>query len=200
MMNSHRPPVLMNNNRYLKGLAPQVNLSELRRLYGEVRAYNLLLQAMYFVKIENIFNHKGDIPWFKDSKLCYLATDAPLSLGSNESESFYAGNYQANYLTQRSSSEVSVTFMETVNADISRSYIACRELAFNKDGTVNEPKKYAFKLTVGFLNPKNAGKSPLQRSWLVGVSSGNVELSSSGRSEVAKPSIDFVKLRPLLFE
>jgi len=173
-----------------------LNLEALKKIYGEVRAHDLLLQAVYFVKIENVFNHKVDAPWFTDESLCYLATEAPLSFGSSESESFYAGSHQCGYLTQRTSSDISITFMETTGAHIAKSYVACRALAFNDDGTINEPRKYAFKLTIGFLDPKDITKSPLRNSFIVAAQNITTEASSAGRSEVVKHSIDFLRLRP----
>ena len=158
-----------------------------------------IASAVYAVQIENISKHKGNIPWFNDKNLCYLATEADLSLGSNESESFYAGAYQANYLTQKSSDETEVTFIETAGGNIAKSYSACRKLVFNKDGTVNEPARYAFKLTVSLLNPKDTHKTAISKSWLVGVKSASTEVSSSGRSEVVKINVTFQKLRPMLF-
>lgn len=183
----------------LKQIPPGFNMQALKKMYGEARVHDLLLQAVYFVKIENIFNHNVDAPWFEDESLCYLATEAELSLGTNESESFYVGAYQNNYITKKSSGETSVTFMETVNADIAKSFLACRRLAINKDGTVNEPKHYAFKLTVGFINPRSGNKTSLRKTWLVGALSCSTEASSAGRSEVVKHTVTFVKLRPLLF-
>lgn len=174
-------------------------LEEYARIYGRVKAHHALIKAIYKVKIENIFGHKGDIPWFKDQTLCYLATDAELSLGSSESDSFYAGSIQANYLTQQISSEMDITFIETAKGDISKSFLACRRLAFNNDGTVNETKKYAFKLSVALLNPRNPQKIAVQGAWIVGVKSANIELSASSRSELVEIPVTFEKLRPLSF-
>lgn len=174
-------------------------LQEYARIYGKVKAHKALIKAVYKVKIENIFGHKGDIPWFKDQTLCYLATDAEISLGSNESESYQAGAYQANYLTQQTSSEMDITFIETEKGDISKSYKACRRLAFNNDGTMNETKNYAFKLSVALLNPRNPRKVAVQESWIVGVKSASIGLSASSRSELVEIPVTFEKLRPLSF-
>lgn len=176
-------------------------MQSLQLLYGKVRAHEALLQCMYVVKIEDIFNNGPTIPWFNDKSLCYLVTEADMSLGSAESESFYAGAYQASYLTQKSSDDMDMTFIETMNGRITSSYIACRKLAFNKDGTMNETKKYAFKLSVGLINPKYPDSEPLiTSSWLVGVKSAKIEVSSAARSEIIKIPITFQKLRPLMFE
>lgn len=174
-------------------------LEEYARIYGRVKAHKALIKAVYRVKIENIFGHKGDIPWFKDQTLSYLATNAELSLGSNESESYQAGSYQANYLTQQTSSEMDITFIETAKGDISKSYKACRRLAFNNDGTMNETKSYAFKLTVALLNPNDPRRVAVQESWIVGVKSASIELSASSRSELVEIPVTFEKLRPLSF-
>lgn len=176
-------------------------MQSLQLLYGKVRAHKALLQCMYVVKIEDIFGNGPNIPWFTDKSLCYLVTDADMSLGSAESESFYAGAYQASYLTQKSSDDMDMTFIETINGRITSSYISCRKLAFNKDGTMNETKKYAFKLSVGLINPKKPNSEPLiTASWLVGVKSAKIEVSSVSRSEIVKIPITFQKLRPLMFE
>lgn len=176
-------------------------LMQLKRMYGEMRAHDVLLQCMYMVKIENIFGLKGDIPWFKDKSLSFLVTDTELSFGSGESESFYAGALPAGYMTQKSEDDIDMTFIETLNGDIFKSYRACHKLIFNADGTVNEPKKYAFKLTVGLIhNKKNNHISPVARSWIVCVKSGRTEVSSAGRSEIIKDTITFQKLRPPMFE
>lgn len=174
-------------------------LQQYAELYGKVRAHRALIKAVYKVSIDNIYGHKGNIPWFKDKSLCYLATDASLSLGSHESDSFFAGSVQANHLTQQTSSEVDITFIETVRGDITKSYRACKRLAFNNDGTVNETKKYAFKLTISLLDPRNPRKVALEGSWLVGVKSASIEVSASSRSELVTVPVTFEKLRPLSF-
>lgn len=189
---NERSKTRMVNSQYMQSL---------QLLYGQAHAHEALLQCMYVVKIEDIFGNGPNIPWFKDKSLCYLVTEADLSLGSAESESFYAGAYQAGYLTQKTSDDMDMTFIETINGRITSSYIACRRLAFNKDGTVNEPRKYAFKLSVGLINPKHPDSEPLiTSSWLVGVKSAKTEVSSAARSEIVKIPITFQKLRPLMFE
>ena len=176
-------------------------LMQMKKIYGEVKAHDVLLQCMYTVKLENIFGIKGDAPWFKDKSLSYLVTDTELSFGSGESETFYAGALPASYMTQRTADDIDMTFIETLNGDIFKSYRACHGMIFNADGTVNEPKKYAFKLTIQLLNHRGtSGTPPLAGSWIVCVKSGRVELSSSGRSEVVKETITFQKLRPTLFD
>ena len=176
-------------------------MQELKLLYGEMRAHEALLQCMYIVKIEDIFNNGPNIPWFTDKSLSYLVTDADLSLGSADSETFYAGAFQAGYLTQKTADDMDMTFIETINGSITQSYIACHKLAFPGDGTVNESKKYAFKLSVGLLNPKKPDSKPIiTASWLVGVKSARLEVSSTGRSEIVKIPITFQKLRPLMFQ
>lgn len=175
-------------------------LMQMKQIYGEVKAHGVLLQCMYVVKLENIFDIKGDIPWFKDKSLSYLITDTELSFGSGESESFYAGALSASYMTQKTDDEMDMTFIETLNGDIFKSYRACHKLIFNPDGTVNEPKKYAFKLTVGLIhNKKNSHIAPVARSWIVCVKSGRTEVSSASRSEIIKDTITFQKLRPDIF-
>lgn len=176
-------------------------LQQLKKIYGQVKAHDVLLQCMYAVKIEDIYNIGGNIPWFKDNTLTYLITDTELSFGSGESETFYAGALPASYMTQRTADDIDMTFIETLNGDIFKSYRACHGMIFNADGTVNEPKKYAFKLTIQLLNHRGtSGTPPLAGSWIVCVKSGRVELSSSGRSEVVKETITFQKLRPTLFD
>lgn len=175
-------------------------LQQLKKIYGQVKAHDVLLQCMYAVKIEDIYNIGGNIPWFKDNTLTYLITDTELSFGSGESESFYAGAFSASYMTQKTEDDMDMTFIETLNGDIFKSYRACHKLIFNPDGTVNEPKKYAFKLTVGLIhNKKNSGIAPVARSWIVCVKSGRTEVSSASRSEVIKDTITFQKLRPDMF-
>jgi hypothetical protein len=176
-------------------------MQTLKMLYGEMRAHEAMLQCMYVVKIEDIFGNGRNIPWFMNKSLCYLVTEADMSLGSAEGESFYAGAIQAGYLTQKTSDDMDMTFIETINGDISNSYMACHKLAFPGDGSVREPKKYAFKLTVGLINHKKPNSEPVvTRSWLVAAKSGKPEISSTGRSEVVKVSVTFQKLRPLGFE
>lgn len=175
-------------------------LMQMKQIYGEAKAHGVLLQCMYVVKLENIFDIKGDIPWFKDKSLSYLITDTELSFGSGESESFYAGALSASYMTQKTDDDMDMTFIETLNGDIFKSYRACHKLIFNPDGTVNEPKKYAFKLTVGLIhNKKNNHIAPVARSWIVCVKSGRTEVSSASRSEIIKDTITFQKLRPDIF-
>ena len=123
------------------------------------------------------------------------------SIGSGEAETFYAGALPAGYMTQKTDDEMDMTFIETLNGDIFKSYRACHKLIFNADGTVNEPQKYAFKVTIALIhNKKNNHIAPVARSWIVCVKSGRTEVSSAGRSEIIKETISFQKLRPSMFE
>ena len=183
------PPIAVSNS-----------LQQLKKIYGQTISHDFLLQCMYTVKIENVFGLQGNIPWFTDQTLAYLITDTELSFGSAEAESFYAGALPAAYLTQKTDDEMDMTFIETMNGDIFKSYRACHKLAFNDDGTVNEPRDYAFKLSIGLFSEKQlTAVAPVSRSWIVGVKSGRTELSSVGRSEVVKATITFQKLRPSMF-
>ncbi|MGP4716890.1 hypothetical protein ACTXGL_09665 [Psychrobacter sp. T6-6] len=176
-------------------------IQDLRKMYGEVRAHEILLQCMYVVTIEDIYGIGGGIPWFTDQTLSYLVTEADLSLGSADAESFYAGALPASYLTQKTADEMDMTFIETSTGEIFKSFRACYDLAFNKDGTVNVPKDYCFKLTIGLINHKKPHDPPaVTRSWIVAAKSGRAETGATGRSEVVKESITFQKMRPLIFE
>lgn len=177
------------------------DLSAFRSVYGKVRPSDVLMQCMYQVEIENIFGIGGNAPWFKNKSLKYLVTEADISFGGSESENYSAGSFTANYMTQQTSDDIDLTFIETVNGDIFRSYQACRGLVFNNDGTVNEPKKYAFRLRVMLLNHKGgAGQiAPIAMTWLVAVKDGRTEVSSAGRSEVVKSTITFQKIMPMIF-
>ena len=175
-------------------------LQALKKMYGEVRAHDVLLQCMYMVRIEDIFNIGSAIPWFKDESLCFLITESDLSFGGSEGETFNAGALPASYLTMKTGDEMNMTFIETINGDIFKSYKACQDLAFNDDGTVNEPRKYTFKITVALIDHKHPNKPPpISKSWLVAVKSGSADVSSAGRSEIIKEPITFQKIRPLLF-
>ncbi len=175
-------------------------LDDYRYMYGKVRAKQALLTAVYAVKITDIFHNGAGIAWFHDPTFGYLATDIDVSLGNSESESYHAGAFQANYLTQMSSDELEVTFIETEKGEIEQSYTACRNLVFNSDGTLNEPKKYAFQISVYVLNPRNTKEVAFSKSWIVGVKSANTQLNSTGRSEIIKHTITFQKLMPNMFE
>ncbi|WP_296405019.1 hypothetical protein [Psychrobacter sp.] len=174
-------------------------LHEYARVYGQVKGHKALLKAVYKVKIDNIFGHKGAIPWFKDTSLCYLATDTSISLGSAESDTYRVGSEQANYLSQKSSDDFDITFIETHKGDISKSFGMCFGLAFNPDGTVNEPMRYAFKITISILDPKNTNSVAVARSYIVGVKAANIDVSASSRSEIVQIPVTFQKLRPLSF-
>ncbi|WP_352309101.1 hypothetical protein [Psychrobacter sp. W2-37-MNA-CIBAN-0211] len=197
-MNKYAQPLLRATNAPVVTDSPS---QALKLLYGEVRAHKALLQCMYSVTIEDVFNIGAGIPWFNNKSLGYLVTDSDLSLGSSESESFYAGALQSNYLTQKTADDMELTFIETANGDIFKSFRACYELAFNDDGTVNEPKNYAFKLSIGLIDHENPSKPPVvKRSWLVAAKSGRADISAAGRSEIVKHGITIQKLRPLMFE
>ena len=175
-------------------------MQALKQMYGQVKAHDVLLQCMYMVKIEDVFGIGKNIPWFKDPSLCYLVTEADLSFGGSEAENFNVGALPAGHLTMKTGDEMDMTFIETANGDIFKSYKACQDLAFNKDGTVNEPRKYTFKISVALIDHKNPTKPPpISKSWLVSVKSGSAEVSSAGRSEIIKEPITFQKIRPLLF-
>lgn len=176
-------------------------MQALKQVYGQVRAHDILLQCMYFVKIEDIFNIGANAPWFNDKSLTYLITDTDLSLGSSEAENFEAGSLPGANLIKKTADEMEMTFIETINGDISKSYKACQDLAFNEDGTVNEARSYTFKITAGLINHKNPNAPPpFVKSWLVSVKSGSVAVSATGRSEIVKIPITFQKIRPKMFE
>lgn len=176
-------------------------MQDLRIMYGKTKAHDVLLQCMYVVTIQDIYGIGNGIPWFNDESLSYLVTEADLSLGSAEAESFYAGALPASYLTQKNADDMDMTFIETSRGDIFKSFRACYDLAFNKDGTVSEPRKYSFKLTVGLINHKKPNDPPaITRSWIVAAKNGRTEAAATGRSEIVKESITFQKMRPLIFE
>lgn len=186
---------------YGRGWVPLTPMRSAKKIYGEVIAHGVLLQCMYVVTFEDVFGIGSDIPWFKDKTLSYLVTEADLSLGSAEAETFYAGALPAGLLTQKTADDMELTFIETSRGDIFKSFRACYNLAFNTDGTVNEPRKYSFKLTVGLFDHKNPYDPPaVTRSWIVAAKGGRTEASASARSEVIKESITFQKIRPLFFE
>lgn len=175
--------------------------------YRNLYDLGAILQCQYAVHVYDIFNiqDRADvvIPWFAGSfPMSWLATEVDLSLGSLETESYHAGAYQAAYVTGQTSSSIDVTFIETRNMDISKSYQACKNLATPKDGTVNEPKKYAFRLTLNVFgnNPRNyQGNEVLpifEIDHIVCVKEANISLSSSGRSEIIKINVVFEKLVP----
>lgn len=173
----------------------------LKKMYGEVKAHDVLLQCMYMVRIEDIFGIGKNIPWFKDQSLGYLVTESDFSFGGTEGETFNAGALPAGYLTMKTGDEMDMTFIETINGDIYNSFAACQNLAFNDDGTVNEPRKYTFKITIALINHRQPDKPPpVSKSWLVAVKSGSAEISSAGRSEIIKAPITFQKIRPKMFE
>lgn len=198
----------MRNNIFNSFVAAATNtaksylpMQDLRKMYGEVRAHEILLQCMYVVTIEDIYGIGAGIPWFTDQSLSYLVTEADLSLGSADAESFHVGALPASYLTQKTADEMDMTFIETSKGAIFKSFRACYDLAFNKDGTVNVPKDYCFKLSIGLFNHKKPNDPPaVTRSWIVSVKSGRSETSAVGRSEVVKQAITFQKIRPLIFE
>lgn len=176
-------------------------MQDLKKMYGQARALGVLLQCMYIVTIDDIYGIGHGIPWFTDKTLSFLVTEADLSLGSAEAESFYAGALPASLLTQKNADDMELTFIETSRGDVFKSFRACYNLAFNADGTVNEPRKYSFKLTVGLFNHEKPKDPPaVTRSWIVAAKSGRTEASASARSEIVKESITFQKVRPLFFE
>jgi len=185
----------------LQARSPAAAIQDLRKMYGKVKAHDILLQCMYVVTIEDIYSIGAGIPWFTDQSLSYLVTEADLSLGSADAESFHVGALPSSYLTQKTADEMDMTFIETSTGAIFKSFRACYDLAFNKDGTVNVPKDYCFKLSIGLFNHKKTYDPPaVARSWIVAAKSGRTEASAIGRSEVVKETITFQKMRPLIFE
>lgn len=174
------------------------DLAAYRSMYGINKALGVLNQSMYQVTLTDVFGIGGNIPWFKNKNIGYLVTEADISFGDAESELHHAGAFQFAHLTQQTDEDMDLTFIETEDGDIFKSFRACHWLAFNADGTINEPKKYAFRLSVAILNHKKGRQklAPVARSWLVGVKSGRTEVSSVGRSEIVKHTITFQKLMP----
>lgn len=175
-------------------------LKRLRMLYGDLQARAGLLQCMYLVTIEDVLGIGAGIPWFEDKKLWYLVTDTNLSFGTSASETVKVGSLPFSYLSENEDDDMSITFVETKNAEIFTSFRACKALAINKDATVNEPAKYTFKLTIGVVDHSNPTAPPkLTRSWLVSAKSGETDLSATSRSELVKSNITFQKIAPLIF-
>lgn len=197
-----------NNRNYINSKLQQrwfgLNAMKTKAQYKKLYSYGAILQcnyAIYLVDVFNIQQKQGNIIWFsQDFPLSWLATEADLSLGGLEAEGFHAGSYQCNYITEQTADTMDVTFIETRNMDISKSYEACRLLATPKDGAVQEPSKYTFLLVACVFGEKRNLKSPtFQKSWLVAVKDGSLNLSSTGRSEIIKAQITFQKIRPLMF-
>lgn len=169
------------------------------------KAYGLgaILQCNYAVYLNDIFNIQsgagaGTIAWFHgDFPLSWLATEVDVSLGSLESESFYAGSHQCNYITQQSSDTIEVTFIETHNAVISNSFTTCKKLAAPLDGTIKEPKRYTFELIIAvFGNQRDLNAPIFEQRHLVSVKEASFSLSSTGRTEIVKVQVTFQKIRP----
>lgn len=175
-----------------------LSASEAMRHYRTLYSYGAILSCSYGVFLEDIFGIGEGIKWFeKPFLLSWLATDVDMSLGSLESESYQAGSHQMNYINQQSVNEMQVTFIETKNGDIAKSYEACKKLATPKDGTVNEPAKYAFALSVKLFGGRRDIKNPtLDKRYIVGVKDATISLQSTARGEIVKVQITFVKLAP----
>lgn len=181
------------------------NAKQAYERYRNLYDLGAILQCEYAVHVHDIFNIQAGvrIPWFAGSfPMSWLATEVDLSLGSLDTESYHAGAYQAAYVTGQSSGTIDVTFIETRNMDISKSYQMCRKLACPKGGVVNEPKKYAFELilTVFGKNARNYQAhltNPIfEVRHIVCVKEAGISLSSSGRSEIIKVNVVFEKLVP----
>lgn len=178
-----------------------MDIPQLKQAYQRLYPLGVMLQCNYGIYLTDVFKiGGGKIPWFLDSfPLSYLATDAEISLGSLEAESFYAGSHQMNYITQQSNDTMDVTFIETRDMTIAKSYEMCKHLATPKDGSVNEPKKYTFALTAVIFDNKRTlrvAQANFAKRWLVSVKEANFSVSSAGRSEIIKVQITFQKIRP----
>ncbi|MDO4440568.1 MAG: hypothetical protein Q4B81_00110 [Moraxella sp.] len=175
--------------------------------YRSLYDLGAILQCEYAVHLYDRYDIAGragvNIPWF-DGKfpLSWLATEVDVSLGSLETESYHAGAYQCAYVTGQSSGTIEVTFIETRQMDIGKSYQLCRKLATPKGGVVNEPKKYAFEIIISIFgkNARNYQKHDTQPIFevrhIVCVKEASISVSSTGRSEIIKVNVTFEKLVP----
>lgn len=181
-----------------------LSASEAKLAYQNLYSHGAILQCNYAVQLWDIYDIGKGIPWFaKAFPISWLASEVEMSVGSGEAESFYAGSYQANYMTQQTADTIEITFVETKNMGISHSARLCKNLIFNADGTVNEPKKYTFVLGVGVFdkvrNPM-LKTAVFENSYLVAVKEASFSLSSTGRSEIIKTQVTFQKIRPYIFK
>lgn len=172
--------------------------------YQKLYSHGAILSCNYAVQLIDVYKIGRGIPWFAgEFPMSWLATDVDVSLGGMESESFYAGSYQCNYMTQQTADTIDVTFIETRNAAISHSYDLCQSLIFPADGSVNEPKKYTFALAVGVFDTvrkANLSTAVWDTAYLVAVKDGSFNLTSTGRSEIIKVQVTFQKIRPYKFK
>lgn len=181
-----------------------LSASQAKLAYQKLYSHEAILQCNYAVQLWDIYNIGKGIPWFaKAFPISWLATEVEMSIGSGEAENFYAGSYQANYMTQQTSDTLEITFIETKTMGIAQSAKLCKNLIFNNDGTVNEPKKYTFVLGVGVFdkvrNPM-LKTAVFKTSYLVAVKEASFSLSSTGRSEIIKTQVTFQKIRPYIFK
>lgn len=193
-------------------LAPKSNLLksntllEMRKAYNTLYSYGAIKQCHYAVFAKDIFGIQQRagvvIPWFAQAfPMSWLATDVDYSIGSVDSESFYAGSHQCNYLTQQSSDTIDVTFIETNGGHIAKSAKLCKDIAMPNDGTVKEPYHYTFALFVMVFGGARDLRNPtLKASYLAAVKEGSINLSSGGLSEIAKTQVTFQKIRPYVFK
>lgn len=181
-----------------------ISARDAKAAYQKLYSHGAILSCNYAVQLIDIYKIGHGIPWFaSEFPMSWLATDVDVSLGSMESESFYAGSYQCNYMTQQTADTIDVTFIETRNAAISHSYDLCQSLIFPADGSVNEPKKYTFALAIGVFDTvrkANLSTAVWDAAYLVSVKDGSFNLTSTGRSEIIKAQVTFQKIRPYKFK
>lgn len=200
---------LVNKQIHDKSLFPWFGgtAAEAYARYRNLYDLGTILQCEYAVHVYDRYNIQGMsgqyIPWF-DGKfpLSWLATEVDASLGSLETESYHAGAYQCAYVSGQTSGTIDVTFIETRNLDISKSYQLCRKLATPKGGVVNEPKKYAFEIIITVFGKNTRNYQAHQTNpvfevrHIVCVKEASISMSSTGRSEIMKINVTFEKLVP----
>lgn len=141
-------------------------------------------------------NSKSKIPIFNE-KICLLAQSVDVSIFDAQNDSMNVGNHQLNYITGNATNEISITFLETKNADVFKSADKIKAMMFNKDGTQWLPKDYLMELTVFAFSRNDVKHRPLQKGFVVALQGGSVPFDVSNRNGVVMVQLNFIKMFPM---
>lgn len=110
-------------------------------------------KAYYIVSLTPYENNAtGKLPIIANNIAGVLATDIDIPVNGATFEQKKVGGMNISVFTDMQFPQFTVNFVETRKNDVLNSLRSYRELIVNKNGTVNEPAKYAMLLSFAFFD------------------------------------------------
>lgn len=187
---------LERGNKIFFGYTADEALSLFKSMYDlgtQNKAYFVISLTPY----EN--NQTSTLPMLQNEYLALLATDVDLPVNGASFEQKKIGGMNISVFNDMQFPQFTVNFVETRKNDILNSLKLYRSMVVNKDGTVNEPAKYAMVFSFAFFD-SSLGKNVqwYQDKFIVAMSMESLQGASTKDPSPNELPIMFSVLDPYL--